>query len=216
MRKQRRRKRRRRSAIEKEPPSLPASVFINCPFDNEYLLLFEAMIFAVTCCGFLPRSALESGDVAELRIHRILRAMFASKYSIHELSRCYGEGDQNLARFNMPLELGMAMARRFEATENHDWFALVPEGHKHQKFISDLSGYDPKGHDGSLEDIVRKVMAWLVMRQEVALSFTPSEVLAKLPAFQEAVRKLREDWGDDLPWAYLISAAKKVAEQLLT
>jgi hypothetical protein len=141
--------------------------------------------------------------------------MFASKYSIHELSRCYGEGDQNLARFNMPLELGMAMARRFETTENHDWFVLVPQGHVHQKFISDLSGYDPKGHDGSLEDIVRKVIAWLVMRPDATLSFTPAEVLAKLPVFQEEARKLRADWGDDLPWAYLVSAAKTVAEQLL-
>jgi len=213
MKRQRRRKRKRPAG--KQPSTRPASVFINCPFDNEYLPLFDAIVFAVTCCGFIPRSALESGDVAELRIHRILRAMFASKYSIHELSRSHGEGDQNFARFNMPLELGMAMARRFETLENHDWLVLVPQGHTHQKFISDLSGYDPKGHDGSLEDIVRKVMAWLVTRPDATLSFTPVEVLAQLPAFQEGVKELRADWGDDLPWAYLVAAAKNVAEQLL-
>jgi len=214
MKKQRRR--RRRSAPGNRPPNPPTSVFINCPFDTEYLPFFDAIIFAVTCCGFLARSAQESGDVAELRIQRILKAMFSSRYSIHDLSRCHGEGDQNLARFNMPLELGMAMARRFGASaESHDWLAIVPEGHLHQRVISDLSGYDPKGHDGSLEDIVTKVMAWLVTRPDATLTFTPAEVLAKLPAFQEEVKKLREEWGDDLPWAYLVSAAKSVAEQLL-
>ena len=127
-----------------------------------------------------------------------------------------GEGEQNLARFNMPLELGMAMARRFATTpEDHDWLVLVPNGHLHQKVISDLSGYDPKGHDGTLEDIVRKVMAWLVTRPDAAIAFTPGEVLAKLPMFQEQVQKLRADWGEDLPWSYLVSAAKSIAEQLL-
>ena len=93
---------------------LPAkSVFINCPFDREYAPLFDAIVFATVCCGFMPRSALESGDVAESRLDRITRAIFNSRYSIHDLSRCGGEGDENLARFNMPLELGMAMAKRF-------------------------------------------------------------------------------------------------------
>lgn len=42
-----------------------------------------------------------------------MKAIRGSKYSVHDLSRCRGEGDENLARFNMPLELGMAMAERF-------------------------------------------------------------------------------------------------------
>ena len=44
---------------------------------------------------------------------RITRAILSSKYSIHDLCRCRGEGDANLARFNMPLELGVSMAQRF-------------------------------------------------------------------------------------------------------
>lgn len=80
------------------------SVFINCPFDTEYSPLFHAIIFATTCCGFLARSALETGSVAESRMDRIANAVFSSRYSIHDLSRCRGEGDELLARFNMPLE----------------------------------------------------------------------------------------------------------------
>ena len=56
----------------------------------------------------MPRSAVESGTVSEPRIGRIVRALANSKYSIHDLTRCTGEGIENIARFNMPVELGMA------------------------------------------------------------------------------------------------------------
>ena len=77
----------------------------------------------------MPRSAIESGTVAEPRLARVTRALFSFRYSIHDLSRATGEGSEDLARFNMPLELGMAMARRFKNPEEHDWLLLVPKGH---------------------------------------------------------------------------------------
>ena len=122
------------------------SVFLNCPYDPEYQSRFDAAVLATICCGFTPRSALESGTVADPRMERIMRAIFESKYSIHDLSRCRGEGDANLARFNMALELGIAMACRFlsiRATDKHDWLAIVPSGHQYARFISDLGGFDP-------------------------------------------------------------------------
>jgi len=30
------------------------SVFINCPFDAEYGPTFDAIVFSVACCGFIP------------------------------------------------------------------------------------------------------------------------------------------------------------------
>jgi hypothetical protein len=57
--------------------------------------------------------------------------MSESKYSIHDLSRFTVEGADNHARFNMPLELGMAFALRSEresSSRQHNWFVLVPEG----------------------------------------------------------------------------------------
>ena len=123
------------------------SVFLNCPFDERYTPLFDALLFATVCCGFVPRSALESGAVAEPRIDRVVRTLFASRYSIHDLSRSRGEGAEGWARLNMPLELGIAMARRYitrHRRERHDWLLLVAEGHSFRRFISDLSGFDPE------------------------------------------------------------------------
>jgi len=193
------------------------SVFINCPFDDEFAPLFDAIVFAATCCGFLPRSALESGSVAESRMERIARAVFSSKYSIHDLSRCKGEGDENLARFNMPLELGIAMGRRLSKqrkSDRHDWLLLVREGHQYAKFVSDLSGYDPKRHNGTVEALVPMVMAWLATRPDAIAVPTPRRVLAALPRFREKKAKLIAEWGKDVPWADLVLAARKVVPTL--
>ena len=42
------------------------NVFINCPFDAKYKSLFDAMVFAVHDCGFIPRCALEEDDASEV------------------------------------------------------------------------------------------------------------------------------------------------------
>lgn len=191
------------------------SVFINCPFDAEYSRLFDAILFATVCCGFMPRCALESGTVAEPRLARITRAIFNSRYSIHDLSRCSGEGRENFARFNMPLELGIAMARRFmDPAQEHDWLVLVPRGHAYLQFISDLAAYDPATHDGSEQGIVVAVMAWLSTRRDAVPPVTPSEVLANLPVFASAKLELQAAWGGHPPWSDTVLAAIRAAKAL--
>jgi hypothetical protein len=49
------------------------SVFINCPFDGEYVPIFRAIIFTVFACGFEPRSTLEHEDASQVRIEKIYR-----------------------------------------------------------------------------------------------------------------------------------------------
>ena len=191
------------------------SVFINCPYDQEFLPLFDAIVFAVVSCGFLPRSALESGTVADSRMDRITRAMFSSKYSIHDLSRCKGEGSELLARFNMPLELGIAMARRHAETDQsakHDWLLLVPEEHPYARFISDLAGFDASRYDGTVDSLIPKVMTWLATRPDALRTPRAREVMAALPAFAAERKSLDDDWGkNNVPWGDIILAARDVA-----
>ena len=184
-----------------------ASVFINCPFDAEYRPIFDAIVFSTLCCGFLPRCAVETGTSSQPRMNRILDAMNGSKYSIHDLSRCRGEGDKNLARFNMPLELGMAMSQRFSGrkrTPDHDWLALVPQGHAYKRFLSDLAGYDPMEYDGSERSVVPVVMSWLATRRDAIQTPPPSEVLHALPAFISERKALCIAWCDQEPWTDLL------------
>ena len=193
------------------------AVFINCPFDKDFEPAFDAIMFSAVCCGFTPRSALETGSVAESRVERIVRSIFSSKYSIHDLSRCKGEGSEQLARFNMPLELGIAMARRFMMTRKslkHDWLLLVPEGHQYVKFVSDLAGFDPLQYDGTAGSIVPKVVSWLATRPDAVSTHTPKAVLDALPQFQKEKSRLRDEWHGDVPWADLVLAAMEIASSL--
>ena len=143
-------------------------------------------------------------------MERIARAIFASKYSIYDLSRCRGEGDELLARFNMPLELGIAMARRYTRTkmaDRHDWLVLVPQGHAYARFISDLAGYDPVRHDGTVQSLVRGLMAWLATGPDAVSAPTAHDLLLALPGFIDRKDELKRQWGDEIPWADIVLAA---------
>ncbi|HKI05173.1 MAG TPA: hypothetical protein VKK31_24550 [Thermoanaerobaculia bacterium] len=189
------------------------SVFINCPFDKAFAPLFDAMLFATVCCGFVPRSALESGTVAEPRIDRITRALFASKYSIHDLSRSKGEGKDGWARLNMPLELGIAMARRTmtrtRKNQHHEWFVLVANDREYMRFVSDLAGFDPAMHDGTVETLVPQIVSWLASRPDAIRTPTPKAVLEALPMFQARRRELGIQWVGDVPWRHVLVAAEE-------
>lgn len=58
-------------------------VFINCPFSEDYRPLFEAIVFAVTACGFRPRCALAADDGGEVRVEKVaaLSAPAASAFT---------------------------------------------------------------------------------------------------------------------------------------
>ncbi|MDX1984243.1 MAG: hypothetical protein SFV51_28465 [Bryobacteraceae bacterium] len=197
-------------------PEIDASkcVFINCPFDEEYAPLLDAMIMAVVCCGFIPRSSIESGDVAEPRMNRVMRAVFGSRYSIHDLSRCKGEGVGNLARFNMPLELGVAMARRYLDDRQHDWLALVPDRVDYGSFASDLAGFDLMRHNGTVFGVVTATMAWLITRGGAVQLASPKKVAAKVPDFGRRRALLSAKWGGYPPWMHVVDIAVRIAARL--
>jgi hypothetical protein len=118
----------------------------------------------------------------------------------------------------MPLELGMAAAFRFER-ENSDrphhycgtsWLALVPEGYAYQSFVSDLAGFDPARHDGSVSSIIREVSAWLRTQDDV-LDPVPSakNILQSFPAFRNELANLRIEALEKETWADVLLAASK-------
>jgi hypothetical protein len=197
-----------RLALQRE-----TSVFINCPYDSQYSEIFDAVVFTTICCGFMPRCAIESGTISQPRMSRIVEAIKNCKYSIHDLCRCQGEGDSNLARFNMPLELGMAMIQSTEIEgRTHDWSVLVPRGHPYGRFISDLAGYDPIEYDGNCETAIPVVMSWLATRPDALAVPTPQLVLAAMPQFRNERESLRASWYGNEPWADVLLKAIAIAQ----
>lgn len=139
------------------------SVFINCPFDEDYRPILRAIVFAVFDCGFAARCALEYYDASEVRLEKIFRLIRECRYGIHDISRTELDAANSLPRFNMPLELGMFLgAKRFGNASNKKKSALIldRERYRYQKFISDIAGQDIKAHDGKPDGAIRAIRDW--------------------------------------------------------
>jgi hypothetical protein len=92
------------------------SIFFNCPFDEAYKSLFEALVFAAFDCGYVPRCALEVDDAGQVRIEKILAIIRGCRLGVHDISRTELDLVNALPRFNMPFELGLFVgAARFGA-----------------------------------------------------------------------------------------------------
>ena len=139
----------------KLPIPFDRSVFINCPFDEEFAPILQAISFCVVFMGFHPRLAPENADNAAARLDRILCLVRESKYGIHDLSRCKSAAANEYSRMNMPFELGIELAEKVILILEHSRY-------DYQKALSDISGWDIQVHEGSHEKAVRRVRSWLV------------------------------------------------------
>jgi hypothetical protein len=140
------------------------SVFINCPFDDDYWPMLEAVVFTVLACGFQPRSALEELDSGTVRLNKIERIIRACKYGIHDLCRVEPGAQTKLPRFNMPFELGLDIAAKTfggDGLKNKRFLILDAAPYRYQRFISDISGQDIHCHDGSPDKAMDIARNWL-------------------------------------------------------
>ena len=213
-------------------PPRDRSVFINCPFDPGYESYLDALMFAVLCSRCEPRSAVEEEAHTDLRLDRIVTALADSRLSIHDLSRSKGEGRQKLARFNMPFELGMAMAlkliRRQGAggeTAPHDCVVLAEAATDprrkvdYGRVISDIKGLEIVTYAGHGE-LMTATMGWLRGRL-YKMGASPLPKLLPLhahrgwPAFCDALAVLRQKWPGGKPlWIDRVEEGRKVVRRL--
>ena len=197
-------------------------VFINCPFDPGYEKTHHAIVLCVVACGFQTRSALESGTVSRIRMQRIGTALRESAYSIHDLTRAYGNpAFGNLARFNMPFEFGMAFLFTEVASTlggAHEWLGLVPDSHPRAEFLSDLAGYDLESYDGKPESVIAPVLSWLSTRPEVSLppEIKPSVLAGLLPELDTLIEAETLAWHNHLPWDLRVKVVRDLVASRLT
>lgn len=164
-------------------------VFLNCPFDDQYRPLYEAIIFTLTAAEYAVRCSRERDDSGETRIGKIVEIIRQSKFSIHDISRVELDPMNQLPRFNMPLELGLFLGARFLADDKKQrekrCLILDAQPYRYQKFISDIAGQDIRSHDGDPEKAIGEVRSWL------------STVSGRqLPGKAELVKLYREFRGD--------------------
>lgn len=144
--------------------SFDKNVFINCPYDDEYLPLLKSLIFTIKSCGFHPRIALERFNSAEVRLQKIKELIECSCYGIHDLSRIKAKNAGDYFRLNMALELGMDIGCRDYHPDpvfrQKKLLVLEHERFSVQKGLSDMSFGDCKCHEGSEEKLIKCVRDW--------------------------------------------------------
>ena len=144
-------------------------MFINCPFDEAFEPILQAILFCVVFMGFNPRLATERNDGAENRLEKIRGLIESSKYSIHDLSRCQAKRKGEHFRLNMPFELGIDFGCRQyfgNGREDKKFLILEEKKYRYQAALSDISGSDiaAYGDDKQLapQNAVKHVRNWLV------------------------------------------------------
>lgn len=138
-------------------------VFLNCPFDDDYIDLYRACLFTIIDSGFIPRCSKEINNGTSLRINNIVQLIRECRYGIHDLSRVE-LNEHQLPRFNMPFEYGIFYgSKHFGDANQQKKTSLVfdKEQYRYQIFISDLSGIDVTSHNNSTDKIIKKIRNWL-------------------------------------------------------
>lgn len=200
-----------------ENPPFDKSVFINCPFDKQFEPILQAILFCVIYAGFTPRIATESGDAAEVRLHKIRDMIVASKFSIHDLSRIQSAKKGEFFRLNMPFELGLDYGcREFfgGAQSTKRMLILETKPYRYQAALSDLAGCDIETHSDDYQLAVRKVRNWLVSEAGLELRGATG-VLGAYADFQEWYyeRQLAAGFSDDDIMDYPTSELLKAMSQ---
>jgi hypothetical protein len=144
--------------------SFERSVFVNCPFDDDYRPLFRALLFTVLKLGFEPRTALDRNDSGESRLEKIKQLILESKYSIHDLSRAQAKKKGEYFRLNMPFELGLDYGcREYHADDRYRTKCLLileKDRYATQKALSDMNATDCMAHYGDAQKLISAIRNW--------------------------------------------------------
>ena len=120
------------------------AIFINCPFDNEYLPLLRALLFVAKFYGLDVKIASLELDSKSNRLTRIISLMKEAKYSVHDLSRMKSDKEGEYYRMNMPFELGLDYGI---SDEGNVFLIFENEAYELKKALSDINGWDVRPHN---------------------------------------------------------------------
>ena len=185
-------------------------VFINCPFDGQYLKLFRACTFVILDAGFIPRCSREVDNAAQFRLGAIVQIIKECRYGVHDLSRVEVDAQSNLPRFNMPFEFGIFYsAKHFGSSRQKRKHCLVLEKQKYRyhKFISDIAGIDVTPHQNSQKTLILAVRNWLVTVSQRTTIPHGKEIHDRFKVFNSTMRRLllkRSLDYDSMPFVELV------------
>lgn len=165
----------------------PQAVFLNVPYDPQFEDLYLAYIVGLTQLGLRINATLAVPNQG--RLDRIINLIEESDFSIHDLSRI--ETTSGIPRFNMPLELGLALYRSHITKGRHRIFVFEKEPYRVQQSTSDVSGIDAQIHNGKPKGVMAGLRNIFCQTDET----TVPEMLESYRAVKLKLPELRRNAG---------------------
>ena len=141
------------------------AIFINCPFDDEYLPLLRALLFVSRFYGLDVKIASTDLDSKSNRLARIISLMRESKYSVHDLSKMKSVKEDEYYRMNMPFELGLDYGI---GGDEKVFLIFENEPYKLKIALSDINGWDVRPHLDNPEKLIMEFRKWIVVNRELS------------------------------------------------
>jgi hypothetical protein len=192
------------------------SVFLNIPYDSSFEDLYLAYIVGLTQLGLRILAALAVPNQG--RLATIIDLIEKSHFSIHDLSRV--EVSRGVPRFNMPVELGLALYRSHATKGKHRVFIFESKAHRAQRSTSDVNGIDPQIHKGTPKGVMSALRN--IFRQPGDATTVP-EMLTSYQAVRRKLPELRRNAGSkslfeaavfkDLTVAALVQSQQLIARR---
>ncbi len=170
-------------------PKRVESVFLNIPYDPGFEDLYLAYIVGLSQLGLQIKVTLAIPNQG--RLDAIIRLIETSDFSIHDLSRV--ELSKGMPRFNMPLELGLALYHSKKSKKPHGVYIFDEKPYQAQRSTSDINGIDPQIHRGKPKDLMIGLRN--VFRQGGDVTTVP-EMLASYRALKGKLTDIRKSAGN--------------------
>lgn len=174
-----------RSRQKDRPLDYGNSVFVNCPFDDDYAPILQVILFGIIRAGMNPRLAVERLENGENRLEKIIELMLSCKYSVHDLSLAIAKDPGEMFRMNMPFEFGLDYGLRKANAKVRDKQFLIFERTKYdlKRCLSDIAGLDVEHHDHDFNKVIEKLRNFLIAQAGVDLP-APSRIQGDYVTFQ--------------------------------
>lgn len=192
------------------------SVFLNIPYDEQFENLYLAYIVGVTQLGLAVKATL--GVPNQGRLDTIIGLIEKSDFSIHDLSRI--ELSAGIPRFNMPVELGLALYRSHATNGKHRVFVFESKIYRTQRSTSDINGIDPQIHRGNPKGVMTGLRN--ILRQSGDVTTVP-EMLASYRTVKKRLPEFKRNAGSqslfeasvfaDLTVAALVESQKLIEKR---
>jgi len=175
------------------------AVFLNIPYDQGFRSIYLAYITGLVNLGLEPRVTLGIPNLTK-RLDKILSEIQGCRYSIHDLSSVGLDLTPPVTpRFNMPFELGLAVAweKFMPADAKHTWFVFEAEAYRVQKSLSDLNGADPHIHGGTANGVMHALSNAFPRQQNQP---TVPQMMSTYKAVSHRLSKIMKDAGAKSPF----------------